>query len=609
MSDGALAATDLGNASFESTAERRARLYGWLAIVIAVLIAYANSFQTPFVFDGANYLYEPETVRDISSIDKILQLLDKGQTRALAYLTFGIDYRIYKYDERGWHATNTAIHIFAALALYGIARHAFRSWRARQYFGGVEERAALVIALVWAVHPLNTQSVTYLYQRQESLMGMFYLITLFSLTKLTDSQSVGGCRSFLWAAISVAACTAGMASKEVMITAPLVVCWYDRVFCARSWGELIRRRGLYYLALSATWGMLYWLMSRTWGVYASAGILDSGRVTPMEYALTQPGVIARYIRLALLPCGLNIDYAWPKAATWPLPDASGVITWVPSDINWSVIARGFAVVGGLMVLTLVAMFRAPALGFLGGAFFVVLAPTSSVAPIIDYCFEHRMYLPLAPLLALVVVGIWQGWRAMAARWQFSSAIIGAVVEATVWLAVATLMALTLVRNHDYRSTTALWGDAAQKAPQNPRAQYNYGVYLQIDGEVERAIEQYHRCIALDPNYTDAYLNLGRLAMHRGKPEEAEQYFLDLLEKSQELEGYPQHAEAAYSLAKMRFEAQDPGTARYHLDRLFLYQPEHEEGLKLAGEVEAALAQRRTPHVGSGMPIPTPHPAP
>ncbi len=605
MSVDALAASDF----LDSPSERRTRCFGWPAIVIAVLVAYANSFQTPFVFDGANYLYEPETVRDISSFDKILKLLDKGQTRALVYLTFGIDYRIYKYDERGWHATNTAIHIFAALALYGIARHAFRSWRAQPYFHGVEERAALVVALIWAVHPLNTQSVTYLYQRQESLMGMFYLLTLFSLTKLADAQSAGRRGGLLWSAISVAACAAGMASKEVMITAPLVVLWYDRVFCARSWGDLLRRRGLYYLALSATWGMLYWLMSRTWGVYASAGILDSGRVTPMEYALTQPGVIARYIRLALLPYGLNIDYAWPKAVTWPLPDASGAITWLPSDVDWSAIARGFAVVGGLMMLTFVAMFRAPALGFLGGAFFVVLAPTSSVAPIIDYCFEHRMYLPLAPLLALVVVGIRQGWRAMAARCGYSSVIVSSVLEITTWLAVATLIALTLVRNHDYRSTTALWGDAARKAPENPRAQYNYGVYLQIDGEVDHAIKQYHRCIKLDPNYTDAYLNLGRIAMYRGKPEDAEQCFLDLLEKTQELEGYHQHAEAAYSLAKLRFDAQDPGTARYYLDRLFQYQPEHEDGRKLAGEVEAALAQRRAPHAGSGMPIPTPHPAP
>ena len=105
MSDDALAASAAHDAFLDSPAERRVRCYGWLAIVIAVLIAYANSFQTPFVFDGANYLYEPETVRDISSVDKILQLLEKGQTRALAYLTFGIDYRIYKYDERGWHAT------------------------------------------------------------------------------------------------------------------------------------------------------------------------------------------------------------------------------------------------------------------------------------------------------------------------------------------------------------------------------------------------------------------------------------------------------------------------------------------------------------------------
>ncbi|MGC3970338.1 MAG: hypothetical protein QM775_24300 [Pirellulales bacterium] len=281
MSAAESAGTVADDAPTEAPAEGWARRFGWAAIAVGVLVAYSNSFQTPFVFDGSNYLLVDggETpIRDISGPAAILKLLDHGQTRALAYLTFGIDYRLWGYDVRGWHATSTLVQILAALALYGIARHGFASPRAAPYFRGVGERMALIMALLFAVHPLNTQSVTYLYQRQESMMGMFYFLTIYTMTRLATTGRIH------WGVASVLACTAGMASKEVMITAPLVVLWYDRVFCAASWAELMRRRGLYYVGIAGTWGMLYWLMSRTWNVYASAGILDHTRITPMEYA-------------------------------------------------------------------------------------------------------------------------------------------------------------------------------------------------------------------------------------------------------------------------------------------------------------------------------------
>lgn len=567
MSDAALVESTYAAAVCEAPAERWCRRFGGIAIAICVLIAYANSFQSPFVFDGANYLLVDggETpIRDISTPAAILKLLDHGQTRALVYLTFGIDYRLFGYDVRGWHATSTLIHICAALALYGIARHGFSSARARPYFDGGAERMALAVALLWAVHPLNTQSVTYLYQRLESLMGMFYFLTIYLMTRYATTGRLR------WGAASVLACTAGMASKEVMVTAPLVVLWYDRVFCCPSWDELTRRRGAFYVALAGTWGMLYWLMSRTWGVYADAGILDESRITPMEYALTQPGVIARYMRLAVVPYGLNIDYAWVKAVTWPMADDAGRIAWLPTEIaDAGALARSLAIVGGCLLLTLVAVFRAPALGFLAGSFFVVLAPTSSIAPIVDLCFEHRTYVSLAPLSALVAIGVRAAWRAVAAKLRFSPTIAGATLEVAAWLAVAVLVSLTLVRNHDYRSTVSLWGDAATKAPRNPRAQYNYGVYLQIDGQIDKAIVQYERAIVLDENYTDAYLNLARLAVYQGRKNDADHYYQKLLD-TPPLLGYTQHLEALYNLADLRLKNDDPGMAKYYVEQMFLY---------------------------------------
>jgi hypothetical protein len=534
----------------EPRAERLARRYGWVALVAGILVAYANSFSAPFVFDGLNYLLEAETVRDISSWEKILTLLDKGDTRALAYLSFGIDHRLYGYDVRGWHATSTLIHVLAALALYGVARHGFGSTRAAPFFADGRERMALCVALLWGVHPLNTQSVTYLYQRQESLMGMFYLLTLYAFTRWATT----GRRR--WAAASVAACTAGMASKEVMITAPLVVLWYDRVFCARTWAELGRRRGLYYLALAGTWSLLFWLMARFWGAYAAENVFTAGRVTPAEYGLTQLGVIARYLRLALVPYGLNIDYGWQTAATWRLPAADGSGTWLPTAVDAPALARSLVVVGGSLLFTVLLLFRAPALGFLAGAFFLVLAPTSSVVPIVDPCFEHRTYAPLAPLVVLLVAGAREAWRRVARRVGAPRAAVGPALAVAAGTVAAALVTLTLVRNHDYRSAVALWGDSVAKAPWNPRGRYNFGVHLQLDGQIEAAIEQYQRCVELDPNYTDGHLQLGRIALSQGRTDDAARHYQALLD-TPPVKGRGQHMEALFTLSSMGWKPSKP----------------------------------------------------
>ena len=110
---------------------------------------------------------------------------------------------------------------------------------------------------------------------------------------------------------------------------------------------------------ATTWGVLVWLMTRTWGAYDSAGILKVDAITPMEYALSQLVVIARYLRLSYFPWGLNIDYGWTKAAVWPLPDAHG-IHWLPTSVNWAEVAVPAVIVGVLLLLTAIAVFRSPA---------------------------------------------------------------------------------------------------------------------------------------------------------------------------------------------------------------------------------------------------------
>ena len=174
-----------------------------------------------------------------------------------------------------------------------------------------------------------------------------------------------------------------MGAKEVIATAPIVVLLYDRAFLAGSFRETFRRRGALYVGLAASWAVFGAMLL----LYKGSGAAGFGisMVTPWQYALTQPGVILHYLRLSFWPQPLCLDYSWPFATAF-------------RQAAPEVIA-----LAALLAATGWAAVRRPAAGFLGAWFFLILAPTSSVMPIKDACFEHRMYLSLAAVVAGAVI--------------------------------------------------------------------------------------------------------------------------------------------------------------------------------------------------------------
>lgn len=570
----------------ETSGEDLARRWGWTAVAAVGLLAYANTFQAPFIFDGKNYIEDNPKIRAFAALrergawptrDDWEQLYRFAPTRVLGNLTFAVNHGLAGYDPISWHATSLAIHIVAGWAFYGAARAALRSPKLPPRYGAAAERLALVTALLWTAHPLCTQSVTYLYQRFESLMGMFCLLVVYATARYAATERLR------WAVLGVGACLLGMASKEVMITAPLVVLWYDRVFLAESFAELFRRRGGYYFALACTWLLSAYLIRETKSAYPNAGILDYTRVTAQEYALAQTGVVLHYFRLVVWPWNQNIDYAWKAPVVWKLGER-----W-PSAVDWRALLPPLAAMTILLATTAVWIFHRPALGFLAGTVLLVLAPTSSFAPIVDLAFEHRMYLPSAAAVALVVVCGYEAIGRMLRRLGRSEDDVETVRLVTSWIVIAALVVLTLRRNHDYRSHTALWRDVCLKAPHNPRAAYNYGVYLQLEGSrpndpvIDQAIEQYFATLALDPNYADAHLNLGALYAWRGDPTKAEAHYQELLKLR------PADPQALWGLASANEHLNKPDWAKYYVDWLLQVDPQHADGKLLKERLLAASA--------------------
>ena len=468
---------------------RPARPFALILIVLGIGV-YANSFGAPFVFDGQDFVVENGARGRLSPPWE----LAAGMPRPLVVLSFAANYRLHGPAVWGYHAVNLTCHLVGALALFGIVRRTLRTPRLRDRFGSAADGLALTIAALWLVHPLQTQAVTYLYQRFESQMGMFYLLTLYLFVRGTEAS-----KDRWWRLACVVAAAFGAASKEVVATAPVVILSYDRIFVAESWRDLCKRRWPIHLALAiACWGLIALMLVRNVGQFEQAGVGVVRNVTPIDYAATQAGVLLHYLRLALLPIGLCLDYAWPVAG------------------SVGAIVVSATIIGMLLLATIWFLGRRPEIGFLGIWFFAILAPTSSIVPIADLAVEHRMYLPLVAPITLVVLAAYRLVDRFAPTtpasepwWRRTPAVLA--VSAVALLAIATIR-----RNGDYGSAVAIWSDTVSKAPHNARAHVNLGKFLSDDGDFESALAHFATAVQLKPGYAKAYANLGLALARSGR---------------------------------------------------------------------------------------------
>jgi tetratricopeptide (TPR) repeat protein len=431
--------------------------------------------------------------------------------------------------------------------LFGLIRGTLARGSLAARYGAAAVPLALVIALVWVVHPLQTQAVTYIIQRHESLMGMFYLAALYAFMRAQTSARPGLCY-----AASVLACVLGMGVKEVMVTAPILVLWYDRAMVAGSWREIFARRKFYYLALFSTWAALAVPLLHLQSVVASSGnageiasgVAEAGRasdvggddvgvvkgLTPATYLLSEAGVLLHYLRLCFWPQGLCFDYRWPPVQSFGEAVGPGLVILI------------------LLGLTIWCIFRHKEWSLLGAWFFLILAPTSSILPILDLAAEHRMYLPLAAVVTAATLAAYAGLKKLADAGWFSDQAARKLGVCAAAAIVVALAATTYARNEDYRTPVLLWQDTAEKVPSNFRAHFNLGVFLARSGNIPDAITQFQETLRLAPDHARAYNNLGNALLKTNRAGDAVAYFQRAIELDHQL------AEAHNNLGNALFKA-------------------------------------------------------
>ncbi len=550
-----------------------------VVLVVAVVAAYLNSLHDAFVWDDVPTIVNGTWYRHLATVFSHPAAVNTASGRPLVSLSLFLNYALGGLSPVGFHVFNVLVHVAAALVLFGFVR---RLALLPRWSGRFEDHAtglALGVSAVWALHPLQTQAVTYIIQRSESLMGLCYLLTLYCFLRgvgetgrpgtagpqttrpQTAESRMGPATSAgptperrkadqrgpvvrrpwsggpaIWYALSVLACGLGMTAKEVMVSAPVVVLLCDRTFLAGSFRRALASRKPYYGALFATWLILFWLVASLGGNRDGSTGGFSTHAVWLPYWLTQFPAVATYLKLAFFPHPLIFQYGQ---------------FWLP---NSAAAVPGALVVVPLVALTVVALIRWPLPGFFGFWFFSILAVTSVVPGTVDMIVDYRMYLALAPLWMLVAAGLYL-WRPRLAFF-----VLGA--------AALAFGALTVARNRVYRSPLSLWTDNVAKRPGNALARYNLAVSLMNEpGRAAAAAAQLETTIKLAPDFASAHYNLALLlAQQPGQEDRAIAHYEEAIRLA------PAYASAHNNLAVLLLRRGDLAQACRQLQLAVQYDP-------------------------------------
>ena len=464
---------------------------GGALLAAAIAVAYHGTLHVPFLLDDQLSITGNSSIRRLWPLGPVLSPpVEAGVGgRPLINVSFALNYAVGGLSVVGYHLTNLLIHLAASLVLFGVVRRTLGSPTLSARFGAAATPLALAVSGLWALHPLQTEAVTYLSQRAESLMGLLFLSTLY--LSIRGFAAVAPGTRLAWYAASTLAAGAALAAKEVAASAPLIVLLYDRTFVSGGFRAAWRRHWPLFCAFAVTLLLLAPRIASLGRGTVVYGVGFGGALTWWEYALMESRVIVRYLALAFWPHPLVFDYG-PL-----LPGRIGEV--------WPYLAM----LAALAIATVVALVRHPALGFAAAWFLVILAPTSTVIPVVGQPMaESRMYLPLAGVASLAVLGVcgFSGRRGLAL-----CAVAGLVFAA-----------VTVERNALYNREVTLWQDTVVAAPRNPRAHYNLGtVYSALPGRSFDAIAEYRAAVQLVNYYPEAHNNLGsELERIPGRREEA-----------------------------------------------------------------------------------------
>jgi tetratricopeptide (TPR) repeat protein len=501
------------------------------------IFSYSNTLDVPFHLDDWGCICNNPVIKDLGYLTDLsgaegLDLTENVsrslRSRRLGYLSFALNHRLHGLDVRGYHLVNLSIHVTNAVLVYCLLLLAFRTpflegSRLREYSGGI----AFFSALVFLSHPVQTQAVTYIIQRFASLAAFFYLLSLVAYIKSRLSKGRSS-RIFLYG-VSILSAVCAMKTKENAFTLPVLVALFEFSFMSAGAGK----RALLLLPLMLTM-LIVPLSLMDPGAPLGEALSDATRlqeeITRGDYLVTEFRVVGTYLRLLVLPVNQNLDYDYPLQGSFLEPEV-----FLSFLLHLSLLGVG-------MYLLNRSRRGEPALRLVSFGifwFFITLSVESSIIPITDVIFEHRMYLPSVGVFTALTVAVFyaigtggtarcENERAptlqMPTRcgpcppWRVRAAVWGLVLLCVIFSGAS------YARNDVWRSGTRLWEDVVEKSPLKARGHSNLGREYLIGGLTERAMSQFGVALKLDPEKASAKRGLAFGYKAQGRYEEAAREF-------------------------------------------------------------------------------------
>jgi tetratricopeptide (TPR) repeat protein len=505
-------------------------------IFILALLVFLNSLFVPFQWDGIEFVVDNPIIHDMGNFSdpsKASEYRWYGafKSRYVGYMSFAINYALHGTRPFGYHLFNVLVHALTSMLVYVLALYLFLTPLLRQ--SRLADKAgsiALWAALIFAVHPVQSEAVTYIFQRHASLVGLFYIGSIVGYLKYKNEGSLK------WYALCIISALLAMKTKENAFTLPLMIVFIEAVFYS---GHDRDNKKTFFMLLPVLLTMAVvpvtlYALGRPMAE-AISGLGQSARDYVMlegggrEYLLTQVRVVATYLRLFVYPVNQNIDY------DYPLHDEAGGVAFISAAfLHLTLIASASFMI--------IRSFRIPpqslqgdnkgSLGSLVGFgilwFYLALAVESSVIEIPMLINEYRMYVPITGLVIAVSVVLHMALR-------------GRVLKAALLIIVAVLSIMLVQRNHIWQDSVSLWADTAGKSPDKARPWYNLGVFTELGGDPLGALEHYKKAIALSPEHLDAHYNSGVTLYGLGRLNEAKRAYERVMELA------PNHSNALNNL--------------------------------------------------------------
>jgi len=508
-------------------------LFHLFFIIVLILIAYSNTFHSTFQFDDMpNIVHNPiiKELQFFTNPSHTKYFTDDVQynafkSRYIGYLTFALNYKIDQLNVTGYHIFNILIHIVNTFLVYCFIILSFRTPFLRKsalkdYFYLIGSLAAVL----FAVHPIQTQAVTYIVQRFSSLATMFYLLSLVMYikarhSKITESDVkakktlTSSVSKFIFYLISLSSAILAMKTKEIAFTLPVTIVLYDFMFFEGK----IKERLFYIMPIFFT---ILIIPSNLMGAGKPIGDLindvrETTRVYTIisrwDYLFTQFRAIVTYIRLLFLPANQNLDYEYHI---------------YDSIVNYEVLLSLLLLLSilGLGVYLFyryrqtVPHTRLIAFGIFW--FFITLSVESGIIPIADVIFEHRMYLPSIGIFIAIGTFFFMVIEKLGDRRKS----VKRAIVASLAIIIVLLTSATYARNAIWKYDLSLWKDVVNKSPGKARAYNNLGFAYKNQGRIDEAIEHYETAIKLKLTGADVHNNLGNAYASKGMIDKAiEQY--------------------------------------------------------------------------------------